>query len=612
MFDNGRSMEVTRTHRRAVNRRVVWSIVALLVVVAALGAWIVVRALQAKAELEAAQGLFGQLQQQATEFDVTGAEATLQKITVRTDKAVELTSDPVWRAGEMVPFAGANLVAFREIAALTAHVVDNVVTPLLGAVEGIDPATLAPSSGAIDLGPLLAAAPAIAAATDGVAVALDDAEAIHTSGTIGQLAAARTRITDLLHSVAPLLSTLNSTVPLMPSVLGADSPRTYVVMFQNPAESRALGGAALSFAVLTMDAGRMELQTTVSAAPKNFRGYAEPVVAAPDGIPDLFAGTYATSIANSTVRPSFTAAAEITSEMWFRQFGYRVDGVISIDPVALSFLLGATDPIPLSTGDVLTSDTLVPLLLNEVYQRYDTADIEANNSAQDAVYAEAVTATFARLSSGQFDPRLIVDAVVKAWGEHRLLYWSADADEQAQLVSFGRGGELPVSDASTERVGVYFQDNVGSKMNYYLQQTVHLARSTCRADGRESYRVTVDLRNGIDPAAVGSLASSIVGTWKHEGVARGDQRMVVMLYAPPGSTIVSRSVNGAAVPMDALHDTTYPVTKIVVTIPAGAVSTVSFDVVAAAPGNRSLDAVVTPMVNPTTVIDEVLDCVTVG
>jgi len=612
MFDNGRSMEVTRTHRRAVNRRVVWSIVALFVVVAALGAWIAVRALQAKAELEAAQGLFGQLQQQAMSFDAVGADATLQRITVRTDKAVELTSDPVWRAGEMVPFAGANLRAFRQIAALTSDVVDNVATPLIGAVDGLDPATLTPPSAEIDLSTLLTAAPAIAAAADGVAVALDDAESIDTSGAIEQLSAARTRIIDVLRSVSPLLSTLDSMVPLMPSVLGADAPRTYVVMFQNPAESRALGGAALSFAVLSMDAGRIELQSTVSAASKNFRGYAEPVVAAPDGIPDLFAGTYATSIANSTVRPSFTAAAEITSEMWFRQFGYRVDGVVSIDPVALSYILGATDPITLSTGDLLTGDTLVPLLLNEVYQRYDSPDIEANNTAQDAVYAEAVTATFARLSSGVFDPRLMVDAIVKGWNEHRLLYWSADADEQARLVSFGLSGELPMSDATTERVGVYFQDNVGSKMNYYLQQTVHLARSTCRADGRENYRVTVDLRNGIDPAAASSLASSIVGTWKHEGVARGDQRMVVMLYAPPGSTIVSRSVNGAAVSMDALHDTTYPVSKIVVTIPAGAVSTVSFDVVAASPGDRSLDAVVTPMVNPTTVIDEVLDCATVG
>ena len=612
MFDNGRSMEVTRTHRRAVNRRVVWSIVALFVVVAALGAWIAVRALQAKAELEAAQGLFGQLQQQAMSFDAVGADATLQRITVRTDKAVELTSDPVWRAGEMVPFAGANLRAFRQIAALTSDVVDNVAMPLIGAVDGLDPATLTPPSAEIDLSTLLTAAPTIAAAADGVAVALDDAENIDTSGAIEQLSAARTRIIDVLRSVSPLLSTLDSMVPLMPSVLGADAPRTYVVMFQNPAESRALGGAALSFAVLSMDAGRIELQSTVSAASKNFRGYAEPVVAAPDGIPDLFAGTYATSIANSTVRPSFTAAAEITSEMWFRQFGYQVDGVVSIDPVALSYILGATDPITLSTGDVLTGDTLVPLLLNGVYQRYDSPDIEANNTAQDAVYAEAVTATFARLSSGVFDPRLMVDAIVKGWNEHRLLYWSADADEQARLVSFGLSGELPMSDATTERVGVYFQDNVGSKMNYYLQQTVHLARSTCRADGRENYRVTVDLRNGIDPAAASSLASSIVGTWKHEGVARGDQRMVVMLYAPPGSTIVSRSVNGAAVSMDALHDTTYPVSKIVVTIPAGAVSTVSFDVVAAAPGNRSLDAVVTPMVNPTTVIDEVLDCATVG
>jgi hypothetical protein len=607
MSDNDRSTGLKRAKARARNRWVAWGIVGVVLVVSALGAWIAVRALQAKAELEAAQGLMKELELQALAFDVYGADVTLEEIADHTEKAIALTSDPIWRAWEIIPFAGPNLTAFRELAALTGTVVDRVVSPLLDAAEGISPATLAPAAGVIDLGPLIAAGPAVAEASEGAADALKAVEAIDTSGTVEQLAAARARIAELLTDITPLLLRLDSTVPLMPAMLGSDAPRTYVVMFQNPAESRALGGAALSFAVLKVDGGKIDLESTAAAA-VDFGKYDEPVVAMPDGAREVHGGSYGTSIADTTLRPSFAAASEITREIWFRHFGYWIDGVVSIDPVALSYVVGATEPITLSTGDVLTRESLVPLLLNEVYQRYSSADLVANNVAQDAVYGEAVSAMFTRLTSDLIDPGALLEALILGWQEHRLLYWSAHADEQAQLAEFGLHGEFPVSDASTDRVGVYFQDHVGAKLNFYLKQTVHLAKNNCRADGRESYRVTVDLQNGIDPAAASTLAPAIVGNSVMEGVRIGFQRMIVMLYAPPGSTIVARAVDGTAIGMDALHDTTYPVSRIVVTIPPGGVTTASFDIVAASPGSRTLEALVTPMVNPTTVLDEVLEC----
>jgi len=610
MSDNGRSTAVKPARTRAGSRRVFWVVAFAVVMAAAAVAWVSVRAMQARSELEAAEVLLDELKSQALAFDVYGAHATLDNIRAHTDAATELTSDPVWRAAEYVPFAGANLTAFRELAAVTDSVVDSVISPLLVAAQGVSPATLAPTAGVIDLGPVVAATPAIEAASEGAADALRDVRAIEVRGVVEPLADARDRTVDLLSDITPMLSRLDATVPLMPAMLGAEGPRTYVVMFQNPAEARALGGAALSFAVLRVDAGRIDLDTTAAAA-LDFHVSSEPVVPMPDGTEEIYGGTFGRFIANATVRPSFSSAAEITREIWFQHFGYWIDGVISIDPVALSYVIGATDPITLSTGDVLTRETLVPLLLNEVYQRYDSADLTANNVAQDAVYGEAVSAMFTRLTSDLLDPGTLLEALILGWQEHRLLYWSAHADEQAQLAEFGLHGEFPVSDAAADRVGVYFQDNVGAKLNFYLRQTVHLAANDCRADARASYRVTVELHNGIDPAAASALAPAIVGNSVMEGVGIGFQRMIVLLYAPPGSTIVARAIDGTAIDMDALHDTVYPVSTIVVSIPPGGVTTASFDIVAASPGSRALEALVTPMVNPTTVVDDVLDCASV-
>lgn len=382
-------------------------------------------------------------------------------------------------------------------------------------------------------------------------------------------------------------------------------------MFQNPAESRALGGTALSFAVVKVDQGRIELSDTMPAGFGTFNKYSESVIPIPDGAGDVYpGGSFGTYIPNVTLRPSFTTAAETTQEMWKRQFGYAVDGVISIDPVALGYILRSTDPITLSSGDILTSESLVPLLLNTVYLRYNSGDAVEDNLAQDLIYGEAVGATFTRLTSGALNPKVLVAALMQGWEERRVLYWSANESESAQLTTLGRNGEIPISDAKTDRVGVYFQDNVGSKLNFYLHQNVHLATAECRDDGRQNHRVTVDLTSSV-PAEVDSLPPAVVGAWEREDLEPGVQRMIVMLYAPPGSQIVGTSVNGQPMAIKELHDTHYPVGQIVVSVEPGGTATLVYDLVSGDAGAKALEAQVTPMVNATPVDQTVLDCSTV-
>ena len=113
------------------------------------------------------------------------------------------------------------------------------------------------------------------------------------------------------------------------------------------------------------------------------------------------------------------------------------------------------------------------------------------------------------------------------------------------------------------------------------------------------------------PAAVGALSPSIVGQWELEGLRAGVQRMIVMLYAPPGSQIVGASLNGQPVALESLHDTDYPVGKLVVSVAPGATVSMSYDLIAAEAGEKALEAQITPMVNATFVDEQPLDCATV-
>lgn len=577
----------------------------------ALGAvsWVGFRGLAAKSDLESAQALISQMKAQALDFDIAGARSTFNEVKTHTENAIELTSDPLWRTFESVPSLGKNLTVVRELAAASGDVLTDVAEPLLAVADKINPASLAPKDGAIDVTPFQDAIPAVAAASAGTAASIEAISAIDVKGTIPQLAAARDKVTGLLTSVQPLLVLANSILPLLPPALGSDEPRNYIIMFENPAEARPLGGTALSFAVVNVDKGKINLAQTISAGSEHFDSYITSVIPVPEGVQDIFPNNaFGSFIANATLRPSFITASEMTQEMWIRQFGYSVDGIVSIDPVALSYILRATDPIALASGDQLTPDTLVSLLLNEIYQRYNSGDPEVDNAQQDAVYSEAVAATFSRLTHGPLNPKALVLALMQAATEHRVMLWSTRPDEQEALVANGFAGELPKSDETTDRIGLYLQENVGSKLNYYLTSNVRLAQGSCRSDGLPNYRASMDLTSSVpDPA---SLSPSILGQWEVEKVDPGVQRMIVLLYAPPGSTILRITVNGEDYPIETLHDLEYPVAKARVLIPPGGTVTVAYDFVGGQPGTRLLAANVTPGVHATAITTEPLDCAT--
>lgn len=599
----------TRARRRKTVRTVVWWVVACLVVIIAAVAWVGVRGYLAKGDLEAAQASIGTLKQQAVAFDTAGAKDTLKKISKDTASARDLTGDPVWRTVEFVPILGKNLTAVRELAALTDDVVTDVAAPLIDVAGAIDPKTLLKDS-AVDVTAFTTAAPFVHEANVGAEKASAFANRIDTDGTIGQVVAAHKTVAGLITEIAPALATLDKALPLLPGILGADGPRSYAIAFQNPAEARALGGTSLFFALISVDNGRIQLQDVIPAGFANFPRSSESIVPIPDGVGEVYPdGAFGTFIANATVRPDFPSAAEIIDANWQQSIGGQIDGVISIDPVALSYILRASDPMKLSTGDTVDSKNLVPFLLNEVYQRYNTDDIVSDNLAQNAVYAEVVQATFAKLTGGSLKPAALVSALVQATSERRMLLWSTHEDEQAQYAALGLDGALPKSDSTTQRVGVYTQDAVGSKLNYYLTEAVHLESSACTVGDAEAKRVSVDLASSV-PADTSTLSPSITGNWESEGLEPGFQRVILMLYSPPGSTITNATVNGEPYSLENLHDTDYPVGKVTVIVPPQGKLTVSYDFTAPKTGATNFEAIVTPLVHATPVDSRPVDCST--
>ena len=605
--ESRRSARAQQARRKPLlKRKRFWIPAVILVLVIAVGAWLAIRGLQAKTQLEASVPLVSQLKDQLMAQDVAAAEKTLDEITPRVADARRLTSDIVWRAAEYTPFVGSNLTAVRELAAITDNIVTDAIPPLMKVAGTLMNGGLTPVDGGLDLALIGGVLPDIEAATK----ALDEAEAevgtIDTTNTISQLTAAKSTMAELLATLTPALHKAQKILPIVLPAMGSEGPRKYVVVFQNNAEARSLGGIPGAIVPVTMEAGKISLGAPVDS--EDFEKFAESIVPVPAGVDELYALGYGTSILNSTIRPDFASAAAVVQAMWRDSFNEEIDGVISLDPVALSYLLRASGPIPLPSGDVLSSENAVSLLLNDVYLRYP-GETERSREMQGAFFAQVINGVFGTLLSGGSDPKALAEGLMQAGEERRLLLWTANEAEAALIAEGDLNGSLPISDATTERIGLYTQDAIGSKMTYYLKQKVTLSQAKCGADELETYRVSTDLTNILTPEQVSGLTFYILGDGS-EGVKAGDVRIDALAYAPPGSTISAIRVDGQPVEFTDFHDENYPVARLRVSIAPQQTKNITFDIVAGQPGHRELNALITPLVYPTPVEVATLDCAT--
>ncbi|MDQ1580871.1 MAG: hypothetical protein QOD05_1646 [Microbacteriaceae bacterium] len=581
--------ELRRARKRRPRRRVaLWILIGgLVVVIVAAVAWVGVRALMAKSELSASASLAATIQQEIVSGDAKAAKSTFVELSQRASKARELTSDPVWRVAEFTPLVGTNLAAARQLAGVVANVTDRAIGPLTGLAATIKLADFKPIGGAVTLQPLINARPAVAAADAELTRALTQVRAIDITGTGSQVNAAVGQLEGVLGKVSGAVNSMDRALQVVPALLGADGPRNYLVLFQNNAELRAGGGNPGAIALLHTDHGKISLISQGSSA--DFPYYPKPVLDIPIETRGLYGNIVGQYIQDVTLTPKFPLAAQLAQEMWRRQYGMTVDGVLALDPVTLGYILTATGPIALPSGDTLTSQNAVKLLLSDSYARY------TRPSDQDAFFASAASAVFARVADGNLDPKALIAALTRAGDEHRIQLWESNPALQAVLDGTTLAGGLPLSTKTTKRFGVYFNDATGAKMDYYLSSKVDLGQAVCRKDGRPTFRVSVTLKSLAPVDAASTLRPYVTGGGIF-GVTPGNVRTNVAVYGPSGSLFAGATMNGVKLPLQSTTDSGHPVGQFPIELAPGQSITVQLDFLGDAPFNGQLVAQQTPVI----------------
>lgn len=290
--------------------------------------------------------------------------------------------------------------------------------------------------------------------------------------------------------------------PGLPKLLGSESPQTYLVVFHNPAELYAGGGASLNAALLRVTDGKMEVVEKGAVSRDFFFGNPsvpwDPVA----GGPYYDTKNATDGFAWSNLHQDFRVAGEDMLRSWKANGGKHVDGVISLDAAALAAAVRATGPIESPLYGEITADNLIQKLFFEAYNEDPAAQAERQRINQ-----ELISQMLARMQESGGQAASIARAILgTAPGQHIRVYLSGGRYADA-LHAAGLDGAQP--DPQPDRIAFYTQNQNASKVDIFqTRQLVHDVQLA--ADGSAEVTQTATVTNNA-PAEGGSPLNDRIG-----------------------------------------------------------------------------------------------------
>lgn len=500
---------------------------ALLLGFALWAIWLVVRT---TADLGAAADDANRLQQAISAGDDVAADAALVDLKEHAASAADRTDGWTWSALTHTPWFGDDLAGVRTVSAVLDDLARSGIDPLVQTSEQLD--ALRPQNGRIDIAAVETLQRPVADGVSAFEHARSELAEHDPDGFVAPLGSKYRDIAEEVDRAADILATADRAVRVLPSLLGRDAPRAYLLVVQTNAEVRGGGGLPGSVSLVTADDGAIEMTRQVSG--NSFGRAPEPVLPLSEAEQEIWDNQLGTFFLDANFTPDFPRSAELWRARWEEQYE-TLDGVFAIDPVTLSYVLEATGGVDVAGGPPLGASNAVDELLHEVYLRWMLP------GEQDDYFESAARAIFEEVTAGQGDSREVIAALARGTDEGRVRAHSFHAAEQEVLAGTAIAGELDPGTDAPAQVGVYLNDTTGAKMSFFLRHEVEVSATSC-SEGVQDLAGRATLHSAASADAA-SLPDYVTGGGVY-GVEPGAQLVAVHLVGPVGGTITDVRADG--------------------------------------------------------------------
>jgi len=485
----------------------------LLAVWASAATWSAYTAAQ---ELESARGSILAAEQELRDLDLAGAQTEIAAAVNASSTASDQLSAVHLGPLGILPWVGPNLEAARVLSAAArdvGHDAGSILSQLAGSSARSEAADESAAEGGVVP---LEALTELGRATRTLAATLEEhgaaVRALDPAPLVQRSAAARELFLDIVEPNIDTVELAADALELLPDLLGADEPRTYLVGAASLSELRGSGGLLGSWSVMTAHEGTITLDEFVDV--DDLPRPDGPVPAPSQEFADRYAGFRALSnYRNVNYSPDFPSVAHTLLRMHEAGGGAELDGVIIADTVVFERLAASAGGVDIPEVGFLEPSEVLSFVALDAYDTFESDD------DRKRVLGNVAAATFQELLAVLEGDDIVGNLRVlsELLRDQHLRFFAHEPHYQRLARRGGFSGALP--DDTGESVGLFLNNLGQNKLDYFARRSIE---HRVRLGEAGSTHADIRARLGNDAPTEGHRRY-VLGPWV-DGLSAGDTR----------------------------------------------------------------------------------------
>lgn len=310
------------------------------------------------------------------------------------------------------------------------------------------------------------------------------------------------------------LDHLNQIFSFLLDYLGDNEEKRYLVLFQNNNELRPTGGFIGSFAIFDVYQGKVVNLEIPKGGMYDLEGAQKYKLKAPKAL-SLINPHF--NIWDANWWPDFPKSSQKIVDLYTKNDGSSVDGVIAINAYVLQELLEVLGPIEMPEyGVTITADNIFSVLQEEVELNYDQ---ELNQPK--AIIADLVPQVLDKLLTLGDYQRDVVKVMARMLSTKDIQLYSTDPDIQKRIVDFSWAGQI--EDNDKDFLYVVNTNIAGGKTDNDIVQTI---------DHQAVVQENGDIINNV------RITRTNVGEANPFAGLEGGNVSYIRLFVPKGSELI--------------------------------------------------------------------------
>jgi hypothetical protein len=263
-------------------------------------------------------------------------------------------------------------------------------------------------------------------------------------------------------------------------------PKKWLIIFQNPAESRATGGLLGFYAIA--DVGNDEIIIADFKPNDDLPTFYPTNISHPEDYKNLYGESASSIWLNDNISPHFPYAADVWIDKFSRYLGYEIEGVITIDPIVVARYMKKKNVSFMVNNEKISGRNFVDMTLYEAYIRFDERDNE-----RIEFLSEITKSLFENISFNDLISPSTFLLLNTARDEGRVQIYAKDPNLRKALFNLKLFRDL--SD-NQEAVFITFNNLGENKLDYFIK--TELLSCTDRENPRISQHL-ISIKSEVEP-----------------------------------------------------------------------------------------------------------------